>query len=461
MNLQKLTVTYEELFELMGFNNRDYYKSQFYTNNDIFVETPTGFTEILGGCVKNNLNMLNIKFDNNTECNVADEHIFSFDGAEIFAKDAIEVDSRNNKLKIIEKTNIGVHDGFDINIKSPHWYYSSNDVIYHNTLLMNDLFSGMLKDNKNILVVSLEMSDKEIMKRVHANVLNLPVNSLIDLAKTEGELKNILDRKVLDKEQVIQAYNNIKSSGKCGQLFVKDYPAGTFSALQLESLVESFKIEKNVTFDIIFVDYLGIMKSDLISPSAGLYSYLKSIGEEVRGTAKKLNVPIVSASQLNRGVHGKEAADVDNSAISDSMGTAMTADFLLFLLQNEQMKENKEMILKCTKNRYTGRTDTWIMNIDYEHMRFSDVITENSLEHTKLLEELVKEKGPDDALDFGDSILPNIVTAEKIKSAKEFATNEIKEIAKKDIEILMQDSQKKKDPLSDNTEDLFRELGIL
>ena len=102
-----------------------------------------------------------------------------------------------------------------------------------------------------------------------------------------------------------------------------------------------------------------------------------------------------------------------------------------------------------------------MMNIDYEHMRFSDVITENSLEHTKLLEELVKEKGPDNALDFGDSILPNIVTAEKIKSAEEFATNEIKEIAKKDIEILMQDSQKKKDPLSDNTEDLFRELGIL
>ena len=124
------------------------------------------------------------------------------------------------------------------------------------------------------------------------------------------------------------------------------------------------------------------------------------------------------------------------------------------------MKENKEIILKCTKNRYTGRTDTWMMNIDYEHMRFADMITENSLEHTKLLEELVKEKDPTDALDFGINI-PNVVTADKIKTAEEFAINEIKEIAKTDAEILKADSEKKKDPLSDSTEDLFRELGIL
>jgi len=456
MNLNKLTVTYEELFELMNFNKIEYYKAQYYNKNDIFVETPTGFTEILGGCVKNNLEMLNIKFDDFTECNVADEHIFSFDGDEIFAKDAEIVDSRKGPLNIVEKTKIGTYDGYDINIKSPHWYYSSNDVIYHNTLLMNDLFSGMLKDNKNVLVVSLEMSEKEIMKRVHANVLDLPVNSLIDLAKTEGEIKNILDRKVLDKEQVLAAYNEVKASGKCGKLFVKDYPAGSFTALQLEALVESFKVEKGIAFDIIFVDYLGIMKSDLISPSAGLYSYLKSIGEEVRATAKKLNVPIVSASQLNRGVHGKEASEVDNSAISDSMGTAMTADFLLFLLQNEQMKEAKEIILKCTKNRYTGRTDTWMMNIDYEHMRFSDMVTENSVEHLAHIEAM-KESNKDDALDFG----LNIVTADKIKKADDFATNEIKEIAKKDMEIVMNDSQVKKDPLSDSTEDLFKQLGIL
>ena len=319
------------------------------------------------------------------------------------------------------------------------------------SLLKVDLMSGMLKDNKNILFISLEMSDKEIMKRVHANALDLPINSLVDLAKTEGELREINDRILLTKEDVVTAYNMAKTSGKCGKLFVKDYPAGAFSALQLEALVESYRIEKGIIFDIVFVDYLGIMKSDLVSPAAGLYSYIKSIGEEVRASAKKLYVPIVSSSQLNRGVHGKEASDVDNSSISDSMGTAMTADFMLFLLQNEEMKERKEFILKCTKNRYTGRTDTWMMNIDYEHMRFNDMITENSLEHTKMLEDLANNNKPSDALDFG------IVTADKMKVANEFATQEVKDIISKDMEIL---SKEKSNPLLDNTEELFRQLGI-
>lgn len=367
-------------------------------------------------------------------------------------------------IKYYQERNIGIrthHKEFNKRLGSGFLPGTLNLILSQSgggkSLLMTDLISGMIKENKNILLVSLEMADKEIMKRVHANALDLPINSLIHLSKTDGEKKRMLEEdpniQFVDKEKVMAAYNEVKASGKCGHFFVKDYPSGSFSALQLESLVESYKIEKGITFDIIFVDYLGIMKSDLISPSAGLYSYLKSIAEEVRGTAKKLNIPIVSASQLNRGATG--STEADNSNVSDSMGSVMTADFMLFLLQTPEMKENKEIIFKITKNRYTGRTDTWIMNIDYEHMRFSDTITENSLEHTKLLEEMVNNNS-NDALDFG----VNVVTADKMKNAEEFAINEIKDIAKQDMEILIKDSQTTKNPLSDNTEDLLKELGI-
>ena len=91
------------------------------------------------------------------------------------------------------------------------------------------------------------------------------------------------------------------------------------------------------------------------------------------------------------------------------------------------------------------------MNVDYEHMRFSDVITENSLEHTKMLEDMANDKKPDNALDFG------IVTADKMKVANEFATQEVKDIVAKDMEIL---SKENKNPLLDDTEELFRQLGI-
>ena len=167
------------------------------------------------------------------------------------------------------------------------------------SLLMCDFISGMLLKNKNILMVSLEMSENEMLKRIHANVFNIDVNSFRDLSKTQGEL-DTLERMPTSKEKILEAYNNIKIQGSCGKLFIKEYPAGSFSALMLSDLVEKFKTEKDIDFDIIFIDYLGIMKSDLVSPAAGLYSYIKSIGEEVRAQAVKLHLPIVSCSQLNR-----------------------------------------------------------------------------------------------------------------------------------------------------------------
>lgn len=321
------------------------------------------------------------------------------------------------------------------------------------SLLMTDFISGQIKKNKNILLVSLEMADKEIMKRVHANALDLPINNLSDLNKTEEQIRQLENedrtRQSLSKDKIVDAYNRIKTSGTCGRLFVKDYPAGSFSSLQLEALVQSYKNEKNVTFDIIYVDYIGIMKSDLVSPSVGLYSYLKSIGEEIRASAKRLNVPVVSASQLNRGsISNLEA---DNSNVSDSIGTVMTADFMLFLLQNEQMKENKEMVLKCTKNRFTGRTDSWMMRVDYEHMRFSDMVLESAAQFIQ--ETNMNASKDDDFTSFIPTDPANIVTKEKFEAANNYADLEVKEIYKSDVETL------KTDPLNtENLDDIYNSL---
>lgn len=151
------------------------------------------------------------------------------------------------------------------------------------SLLMTDLISSHITDKKNVLLVSMEMEDREIMKRVHANALDLPIN----------DLKN------LDPLVIRQAHERVQSQG-IGKFYVKDFPNGSFSPLMLDALLDNYKNEIGIEFDIVYLDYLGIMRSDLISPSAGLYSYVKSIVEETRSIAKKRKIPIVSASQLNR-----------------------------------------------------------------------------------------------------------------------------------------------------------------
>ena len=295
------------------------------------------------------------------------------------------------------------------------------------SLMMCDLISGMLMQNKNILMVSLEMSQNEMMKRIYANCLDIDVNHFSDLSKNQIELEELKKLgPIVTKETIQNKITELQMSGKLGKFFVKDYPTGSFSALQLEALVQKFQIEKNIKFDCIFIDYLGIMKSDLVSPNAGLYSYLKSVGEEVRASAKKLNVAIISANQLNRGATNK-VDDVDNSAISDSLGTAMTADFLLFLLQNEEMKAKSEIVCKITKNRFNGKTDIWVMGFDYPKMRFFDIEKTNGQTFT---------------------------SQEQKENYSTYANNEVKEQNKQDFQNL------KKKEKKDDIDSFLNDLGI-
>lgn len=217
------------------------------------------------------------------------------------------------------------------------------------SLLTSTSIADFLLQQKNILLVSLEMSNLEFLKRIDADLLDLPIN----------DLKNI------DANVIRQKFKELK----VGKLFVQNYPAGSFSANDLASLIEMYKLN-GINFDIIFIDYLGLMKSTRVSPNVGLYSYIKSIGEEVRAKAVEYQVTIFSASQLNRS--SINSTDSNNEAISDSMGTAMTADFMMFLLQNEEMKSRSVIKFKITKNRYSGKTISFDMNIDYQKMRIEE-----------------------------------------------------------------------------------------
>lgn len=221
------------------------------------------------------------------------------------------------------------------------------------SLFLTATISDFVKQGKNVLLISMEMSDFEIVKRVDANILDLPIN----------DLKNI------PKEVVWDRFNKIKDT--LGKFYTKSYAPGVFSSYSLKHLIEMYKSQENITFDAIFLDYLGIMKSDRVSFNAGMYNYIKSIGEEVRAIAVDYQIPIFTCSQLNRSAVGN--LDADNSTISDSMGTAMTADFMVFMIQNETMKEKNEITFKITKNRYTGNTSSFTMKVDYEKMKYIDI----------------------------------------------------------------------------------------
>jgi hypothetical protein len=140
------------------------------------------------------------------------------------------------------------------------------------------------------------------------------------------------------------------------------------------------------------------------------------------------------------------------------MGTAMTADFMMFLLQNEEMKAKKEIVCKITKNRYNGRTDTWIMGIDYDHMRFNEVLVQPGQIDQELEIGVYKPSGRKKNIsdDFG------LTELNKQKNAENFADREIKNIIKDDFKKLKEiDSEfKTQNPFENDIEKLYKELGI-
>src|SRR5574344_2664868 len=108
---------------------------------------------------------------------------------------------------------------------------------------MCDMISGFIKNGKNVLLVSLEMSEKEMMKRIYANVFDIDVNHFSDLNKTSGELENFSDP--VTKNRILSKYDSFKV-GDRGKLFIKEYATGSFSASMLESLVKKYQQQKNV-----------------------------------------------------------------------------------------------------------------------------------------------------------------------------------------------------------------------
>ena len=221
------------------------------------------------------------------------------------------------------------------------------------SLFGSSLASNMLLDNKNVLIVTLEMSDFEYFKRVDANVLDVDINSFY----------------YLDKEFIKNKFNEIKDS--VGQMKSVEYPAGRFSALQLENLLDTMKNTQDFVPDIIVVDYLALMKSDRYSSIQNSNSYFTSIAEDLRAIAQISDIPILSFTQLLRG--SVNTSDFSQDSISLAKGIYEASDTFFFLISNADMKENGEVGIICDKNRNTGMTNRTIMlGIDYKKMRVTD-----------------------------------------------------------------------------------------
>ena len=227
------------------------------------------------------------------------------------------------------------------------------------SLFMCHCASAALTQGKNVLYITMEMSEERIAERIDANLLNVPIDQLENLSKD------------MFTDRVGQI-----SQKTTGKLIIKEYPTGAAHANHFRALLNELKLKKNFMPDIIFVDYLNICSSSRMKGMGGAinsYSYIKSIAEELRGLAVEFDVPLVSATQTTRGGYNND--DVGLEDTSESFGLPATADFMFALISNDELKGQNQILVKQLKNRYNdpGMHQRFVVGVDRSKMRLFDV----------------------------------------------------------------------------------------
>ena len=227
------------------------------------------------------------------------------------------------------------------------------------SLFMCHQAAACLRDQKNVLYITMEMAEERIAERIDANLLNIPIDQLDKLSK------DMFSQKV---SQLAKQTN--------GRLIVKEYPTGSAHSGHFRALLNELKLKKKFEPDIIFIDYLNICASSRMKAMGGSinsYTYIKAIAEELRGLAVEFDVPVVSATQTTRS--GFSNSDIGLEDTSESFGLPATADLMFALISSEELEKEGKIMVKQLKNRYNDPTykKKFVVGVDRSKMRLYDV----------------------------------------------------------------------------------------
>ena len=227
------------------------------------------------------------------------------------------------------------------------------------SLFMCHVAGSVLAQGKNVLYITMEMSEERIAERIDANLLDVPLDQIANLSF------DMFSNKIAKLKKMTN-----------GKLIVKEYPTGSAHSNHFRALLNELKLKKKFVPDMIFIDYLNICASSRMKAMGGSinsYTYIKAIAEELRGLAVEFDVPIVSATQTTRS--GYSSSDPGLEDTSESFGLPATADLMFALVSNEELESQGQIMIKQLKNRYNDPAahKRFVVGIDRSRMKIFDV----------------------------------------------------------------------------------------
>jgi hypothetical protein len=278
----------------------------------------------------------NIDFDNK-KCELTEIYCFNLlVGDWIMTKDGPE--------KIIHLGLTGkMSNMYDLQLSdgSKKQYYT-NDILSHNSLWMQNFAVRSADMGYNVLYITLEMSERKVMKRLGAMSLKIPINDYDNVSK--------------DVELIKRKISNLKNTNnsdlfekKVGKIITKFWAAGTATINDFDNYIQKLKEKKNIKIDLVVVDYIT-----LIAPVKGiagdnLYTKGKSLAEGLRAIGAKFKVPIITGVQVAKDAWNSN--DITLEQVPESKAIAETADTFFAIIRTEEMKRQNIYRFKLLKQR--------------------------------------------------------------------------------------------------------------
>lgn len=279
--------------------------------------------------------------------------------SELSMGDMIFTESGDQAVQIIEETPVYEHM-YDIQLIDENHRFFSGGILSHNSIWLSNLAAQGIRNGNNTAYISLEMSDRKVVKRLGANLLGIKTQEYDAIAEDPFEIKK--------RMSAISSENPFATRG---ELYIKEFPTSTASVNDIENWLKSMEEMLGIKFKLVVIDYLNIMRNWRNPNTENTYMKIKQIAEDLRAMAMRNKWTILSATQFNRGAYS--ASDVILEQISESAGLIHTVDSMFGIIQDEIMYMNHEYYLKNLANRDDGwKNSKKRFVINYDYMRVTE-----------------------------------------------------------------------------------------
>ena len=214
------------------------------------------------------------------------------------------------------------------------------------SLWLSNIAVNAANHGKNILYVTLEMSDRKVIKRLGAARLKIPIDDYDSKSKDKKYMQSKL--KELRTRSAMFSNDSDMFNNPMGKIYIKEYPAGTATVHDVDHHIKKLQEAKGIKIDMVVVDYLTIMSPDNKANSS-LFQNGKQLSEGLRAIAQKYGLAMVTAMQVGKDNFG--ASDINLSDISESKAIVESADVMFGIIRTDAMRDESKYILKLLKMR--------------------------------------------------------------------------------------------------------------